>query len=206
MPKAIETWSQAIRTALNQYNAAAQKPHPPCPILDWETVIEYAFLAEFNLLRDSHQDIRKEIWATPVGHKAMDQYFKIECAKEKIEHLNVEIWQLVTYMEDEDAFLLAREREVIGDDPHLAFQIRQHRREHSRYKELHWRQLKVLERQKGFTGTLLLGKGERSMYHLSSDVAIPNIEEDSEDDKDDEDEGDVEEALENFLRVAVDTT
>ena len=136
----------------------------------------------------------------------MDQYFKIERAKEKVERLNVEIWRLVTYMEDEDAFLLAREREVIGDDPHLAFQIWQHRRERGRYKELHWKRLKVLERQKGFTGTLSLGKGERSMYRLSGDVAIPNFEEDREDDKDDEDESDVGEALENFLRVAADTT
>ncbi|KAF8984364.1 hypothetical protein BDQ17DRAFT_1171781, partial [Cyathus striatus] len=52
-------------SALDQYNAAARAMLPPCQSLSWDEVISYAFLADFNLLQDTHQDIREWLWARP---------------------------------------------------------------------------------------------------------------------------------------------
>ncbi|KAK0441211.1 uncharacterized protein EV420DRAFT_1769035 [Desarmillaria tabescens] len=55
--KALKARSQAIRTALTQYNVAAATLIPPRPLLKWERVVEYAFLADFDLLRDVRKDM-----------------------------------------------------------------------------------------------------------------------------------------------------
>lgn len=50
--KALKACSQAIWTALSQYNAAAATLSPPRPPLQWDRVIKYTFLANFDLLWD----------------------------------------------------------------------------------------------------------------------------------------------------------
>ncbi|KAJ7805116.1 hypothetical protein B0H14DRAFT_3485401 [Mycena olivaceomarginata] len=79
------------------------------PQLAWEKVVEYAFLAEFNLLRESREDIHAEPWALPAGRAAMDQHFKMVRAEEEIQRLDVEIPRLITYMADEHGFLAYQE-------------------------------------------------------------------------------------------------
>ena len=76
--KALQSRSQAIRTALDRYNSAAHLLPTPLCQLDWKEVVEYAFLADFDLLRDARQDISDRPWATAAGRLAMDLYFKIE--------------------------------------------------------------------------------------------------------------------------------
>ncbi|KAG6843747.1 hypothetical protein H0H87_001002, partial [Tephrocybe sp. NHM501043] len=51
--KALKARSQAICTALDHYNAAASHLSPPCPPLTWNKVIDYTFLADFDLLQHS---------------------------------------------------------------------------------------------------------------------------------------------------------
>ena len=58
--------------------------NPPQQHLHWNDVIEYVFLAEFDLLQDVHQDICSKPWATPAGHMALDMYQKIKWAEEEI--------------------------------------------------------------------------------------------------------------------------
>ncbi len=89
--KALKACSQAIWTALSQYNAAAAALSPPRPPLQWDCVVEYAFLADFDLLQDVQQDMSDHKWATPAGHQAMDMYFKICRAREEVKHLNIKI-------------------------------------------------------------------------------------------------------------------
>ncbi|KAG1825232.1 hypothetical protein DFJ58DRAFT_719998 [Suillus subalutaceus] len=52
----------AICSALDHYNAAALSLTPPCRTLKWDEVIEYAFLSDFDLLRDACQDISQHPW------------------------------------------------------------------------------------------------------------------------------------------------
>ncbi|KAF6742011.1 hypothetical protein DFP72DRAFT_994703 [Ephemerocybe angulata] len=103
--KSLQTRSQAIRTALERYNNAAAAMKPARPSLSWDQVVEYAFLADFDLLRVSREDIRSRQWAQPIPRAMMHQYFKIQRAREEIHRLDIEIRRVVTYIQDERAFL-----------------------------------------------------------------------------------------------------
>ncbi|KAG1731393.1 hypothetical protein EDB19DRAFT_1896940 [Suillus lakei] len=79
--KALQTCSMAIRNALNHYNATAHALSPPRRMLKWEEVVEYAFLADFNLL------------PMPAAHQATDLYFKhSEAFSPALAH-QISLWQ-----------------------------------------------------------------------------------------------------------------
>jgi hypothetical protein len=155
--KALQSRSQAIRSALDRYNAAARLLPIPRRQLDWKEVVEYAFLADFDLLRDARQDVSNRPWATPAGRLAMDLYFKIERAREEITRLNVEIRRVATYIRDEDHFLRYWETQTRTTDPRLAHHIKLHRLERGRFNAYHRRRLRDISRLKGFSGNILPG-------------------------------------------------
>jgi hypothetical protein len=99
--KALKTCTQAIATALERYNRAAQCLNPPPDQLAWHDIVQMVTLADFDLLRLSHVDICTLPWTQPVTRQAMSLYFGIKRAKEEIRRLNVEIRRLTTYMIDE---------------------------------------------------------------------------------------------------------
>jgi Trm5-related predicted tRNA methylase len=96
--------------ALDRYNAAAQALVPPQEKINWADVMEYACLADFDLLQSTQQDVRNYPWATPAAHIVMDRHFKMLHAQEEISCLNIEIAQVVTYLWDEDLYLQKREK------------------------------------------------------------------------------------------------
>jgi hypothetical protein len=110
--KALQSRSQAIRTALDRYNTAARALPIPRRQLEWKEVVEYAFLADFDLLRDARQDISHRPWATPAGRLAMDLYFKIQRAREEIDRLNIEVKRVATYIRDEKHYLRNAEKKA----------------------------------------------------------------------------------------------
>ena len=75
--KAMKACSQAIHTAIKCYNDAIEALSPPFPVLNTKVVLDYVFLAEFDLLKDSRQDVRHEPWALPPEYLAAVTYFKI---------------------------------------------------------------------------------------------------------------------------------
>ncbi|KAG2157044.1 hypothetical protein DEU56DRAFT_867153 [Suillus clintonianus] len=82
--KSLQTRCHAIQNAVKTYNTAAAALSPPRPQLD-------CFLEEFNLLRDTRQDIREKMWAKPAIRAVIQQWLLIERAKEEIERCNVEM-------------------------------------------------------------------------------------------------------------------
>ncbi len=98
--KALQSRLHAIWTAIDWYNAAAPKASPPRSTLKWDQVIEYTFLAEFDILRDACQSIWSKPWATPTGCHALDKYFRMKCAQEEIMRLNVEIACLACHLHE----------------------------------------------------------------------------------------------------------
>lgn len=156
--QALQRRSSAIRAALDRYNAAALALKPPRSPLKWEDVVEYAFLSDFDLLRDARQNIQHRPWATPAGHLAMDTHFKILRAREEIVRLNVEIRHVATHIQDEDFYLCARQEAVCATDPALAHQIFVHRMLRGRFKEHHRLCLQAIAKTPGFTGTITPGK------------------------------------------------
>ncbi|KAJ7017025.1 hypothetical protein C8F04DRAFT_935704, partial [Mycena alexandri] len=133
--------SQAIRNALKTYNAAASSVSPKGRALTWSEVVEYAFLADFDLLRDPEKVGEVREWATPAARLLLDQYFRIERAWEEITRCNVEIRRLVTYIRDERALLVSVETDLRGTNPGLAWCVRRHRLQREQYNEIHMKRL-----------------------------------------------------------------
>ena len=99
--KALQRRSETIRRALANYNTEALKLTPPRPELTWKQIVEYAFLAEFDMLRNSHTDIRSELWTQPARREATIKHLEIERAQEEIKRLNLEIRRVRTRIHNE---------------------------------------------------------------------------------------------------------
>ncbi|KAJ6510472.1 hypothetical protein C8R45DRAFT_1050270 [Mycena sanguinolenta] len=63
--KALQARSKAIKNAIERYNVVALDMEPPMPTLDWDEVVNYRFLADFNILRDTRDSIRSRPWTRP---------------------------------------------------------------------------------------------------------------------------------------------
>jgi hypothetical protein len=74
-------------------------------MLDWSKASHYSFLEEFELLWDTHQDIRSKPWADPVIRATMKQAQHIQCVKEDIYNCNIEIHHLHTHVLNKNANL-----------------------------------------------------------------------------------------------------
>jgi len=188
---------------------------PPRPTLEWNDVVNYAFLSEFDLLRDARQDIRSRLWARPASRMAMDLYFKTQRAKEEIQRLNVEIPRVITYIRDERQYLHKKEAEYQGSHPHLSHQIKLYRIERCRFDAQHMQRFKDIAKLCGFTGTIRPGQ------HIHSDVenAIGDTEDNEvlrscldieemeldEDEEADEEDIAVGQALHDVIRVSIDS-
>jgi len=197
--KALQRRSATIRAALERYNnARLQLPldgRPPK--LQWSDVAKYAFLAEFDLLRNTREDVRSKPWTKPVIREAMTRYFKIERAREEVERLNIEIPRVIAYMHDEDLFLAEKACQTSESDPALAHQIELRRQSLARYTPIHTQRFKQLFKEvapKGMGWSLPLSTNNHSNSG-STNVMNPDDSdktEDSADDNDDDDDNELE--------------
>ncbi|KAF7365827.1 hypothetical protein MVEN_00456800 [Mycena venus] len=222
--KALQARSKAVKNVIAKYNEIAESMTPPKPTLNWEEVVEYVFLADFDLLREGRDDIRGELWAQPAGRAAMDQHFKLLRADEEIVRLNVEIRRLVMYMADEEAFLQCEEERLrVEGKEGLAVQTGLLRMERGRFTALHMLRLVKLSKEPGFTGDILPGVSICRECHTpvmrdsDADMRVPSPLPPPEDDgaaaPADDDEADVEsededgmmaEAFMNIVRISRD--
>ncbi|KAF9030501.1 hypothetical protein BJ165DRAFT_1417723 [Panaeolus papilionaceus] len=150
--KALKTRSQAIQTALRDFNTAAEALGRET--LSWDDVVNYSQLADFDLLSDTCEDVRKRPWASPAGRMLLDRYFKIIRACEEIKRLNIEIRRLTTYIRDEEAFLATKAASLRASHPTVAHQIDLRLATLRRMNDIHIERLSKLLKLPGFTGTL----------------------------------------------------
>ncbi|KAJ6518121.1 hypothetical protein C8R47DRAFT_1205193 [Mycena vitilis] len=218
--KALQARSKAVKNALTTYNGIASAMTPPKPTLDWEEVVEYAFLADFDLLREGRRDIRGEKWAQQSGRAAMDQHYKLLRADEEIERLNVEIRRLVTYMRDEEAFLSREEGRLREEGREgIATQVGLLRVERARFTDLHMSRLVKLSKEPGFIGDLLPGLSVSRERHTpvvrdaDSEMRAPSpvppidgvpADGDEEDVESEDEDGRLAEAFFNVIRISGD--
>ncbi|KAJ3741593.1 hypothetical protein DFH05DRAFT_1537192 [Lentinula detonsa] len=113
----------AMKKSLEEYNACAASLKLPRKLLDWDDILNYTYLSEFDFLRDSRADILDKPWAKPAVREAMSELFKLIRAGEEIDRLHVEIKRLLTYMKEEEEY--------------FATVIWLHGRERSRFNEVH---------------------------------------------------------------------
>jgi hypothetical protein len=116
--KSLQSRCKAIQNAVKTYNAAALALDPPRPTVDWSKVSHYNFLEEFNLLRDTRQDIQNKPWARPAVRETMKKATRIKCANEEIENCNTEVRRLHTSIVDENQHMELRLQDLrIQQDP-----------------------------------------------------------------------------------------
>ncbi|KAJ7880232.1 hypothetical protein B0H14DRAFT_3082710 [Mycena olivaceomarginata] len=165
--KALQARLKAVRNAIDQYNAAAIALDPPLASLTWEQVVEYTFLADFDILRDTRADVQSQRWTRPAYRLVMDTYFKIERAREELVRLNIEICWAMTWIRDEGHFLRGREsslRSTEGKTPEqaeedllLAVQMKLYREQRGQFDDDHRDNFRRLAKLKGFTGSISPG-------------------------------------------------
>ena len=169
--KALKTRSEAIRTALQQYNIAAAKLTPPRPQLSWASVLKAVTVADFDLLRDTRSDIRSLPWTEPSRREAVNLYFGIKRAREEIVRLNVEIKRLLTFMQDTHAdYYRAVAANMIVDRP-IAHQLSVEWEYQDRINESIVVRLVQASRLPGFSGSLSFGS--RTDRSRTSNAGIP---------------------------------
>lgn len=176
--KALKTRAQAIRRALNAYNAAAAQLNPPRESLTWAKLMETSTLGDFDLLRDSRQDIREQPWTHPARREAMNLYFGIKRAEEEILRLNIEIRRLVTFMIDDHRNYHRTIAAHIIVDPGLAREIAYQWQYRDHINSQIARRLHQTSQLKGFTGSLLPGTREGSDGTSDVDGRLPRWVED----------------------------
>ncbi|KAJ6525515.1 hypothetical protein DFH09DRAFT_1095569 [Mycena vulgaris] len=143
--KALQARSKAMKNAIASYNQVA------------EEVVEYGFLADFDLLREGREDIRGELWAQPAGQAAMDQHYKLLRAEEELVRLNLEIRRL-THMADEAVFLRCEELRLREEgSAALAHQVALYRMQRGCFDALHMERLGKLRNEPRVTANMLPG-------------------------------------------------
>ncbi|KAJ7635957.1 hypothetical protein DFH06DRAFT_1272023 [Mycena polygramma] len=178
--KALKTRAEAIRKALERYNAAAAALDPPRPHLTWRAIIDNASLAEFDWLRETRQDIRQLPWAQPARREAMVLYFGIKRAEEEKVRLNVEIRRLITAMYDDHVDYYRGIAATIITDPPVANSLSQSWAARTRINTSIVQRLAKTARLAGFTGSLFPGEPVDVQYEEVDDVDIAESMTDTE--------------------------
>ncbi|KAG1887413.1 uncharacterized protein F5891DRAFT_967298 [Suillus fuscotomentosus] len=175
--KSLQTRCHAIQNAVKTYNTAAAALSPPRPQLDWSKVSHYSFLEEFNLLRDTRQDVREKMWAKPAIRAVIRKWLWINRAKEEIDRCNVEIRRLHTAIIDEDTFFtqclasLAAEQAI----EHVAvYEYCSHRRLIN-MQVLH--RISKIHLLPGFSGLISAGIRKGSRGRTTEDIALSSSNE-----------------------------
>ncbi|KAF8585660.1 hypothetical protein K439DRAFT_1615792 [Ramaria rubella] len=127
--KALKACSEAIHTAA---------------ALEVQTVLDYVYLAQFDLLQESRALLPDLPWSQAPEREAVLAYFKCQRSREDILRLNVEVRHLWTWMDDEEVWMLLHIQRLEQENPALAFQV-------------HRQQLYKLASLPGFCGDVTRG-------------------------------------------------
>lgn len=137
--------------------------------------MEYGFIAEFELLRNSrsHQDITREPWTVAAHREITNKYFKILRAREEIKRVNIEMRRLRTSIRDEHLFFRQRIAQLQETDPWIAAEVQVQYNWRARLNVTLTATLDKIEALPGFTGTR--GAGTRcGAMSVDGDVAEPH--------------------------------
>ncbi|KAG1870566.1 hypothetical protein C8R48DRAFT_548618, partial [Suillus tomentosus] len=155
--KALKTRATAIRNALNRYNKYAGQLDPPRPPITWEQVVEFSQLAEFDLLRDTDNQLLHKHWAIPRNRQASAKYFDLQRSKEEIVRCNVEIARLRTKIRDDAIHFPAVIAQLRTSNPPLTMEVQRcwhHLRSMNAFHLSHIAQIEALP---GYSGSRAAG-------------------------------------------------
>ncbi|KZT58564.1 hypothetical protein CALCODRAFT_422391, partial [Calocera cornea HHB12733] len=92
--KALKQRSHAIQGALARYNELARRVNRPT--LTFKEVLDYSFLADFALLRFARHNLLQHRWTEPKVRHATVKWLLVQCAREELKRLDVEIRRVWT--------------------------------------------------------------------------------------------------------------
>lgn len=167
--KSLQTRCRAIQNAVKKYNEAASELQPPRPPLEWSKVSHFSFLDEFNLLRETRQDIREKPWTKPAIRETIRQYLRIQRAKEEVIRCNVEVRRLHTaIVVENEAFARILDALKMSNSP-IFVAVREHCTRRCCISQQLLSRISQIHRLDGFSGDKSFGvrKG-------SSSVEIPS--------------------------------
>ena len=143
---------------------------PPAPPVTWEEITEYTFVGEFDLLRITRSDIRKEKWTQQAYRAAAVTYFKTCRAREELQRLNIEVRRLQAFIREEAAHMDTVIERLSVDNPSLADELRYRWTLCSSINSLHLQRLRQLECQPYYTGSreLEVNVGNVAVFQLGS--------------------------------------
>lgn len=155
--KSLQTRCKVIQNAVAAHNVAALAIHPPHPTLNWTTASHYSFLEDFELLRDSRNDIHEKPWVTPVIRSAMKQAQQIDRARKELNNCNIEIRHLHTYILDENTNLKKFMCLLKDQDDPIAGVVEEYMVQHSGANEYILSCIQQIHYLKGYTGSVTPG-------------------------------------------------
>lgn len=159
--KALQTRSRAIGTALTNYNRLAKTLDPPRPDLNFQEVLLYSSLAEFDLLRDTRNTVQSRVWAQPAYRIAMACYYKVRCARVELKRANAEIMRLRTFIRDDTALHEGVINSLFVTDHGLSV-VLSHRWElRSAVNHIHLARLNAITNLPGYTGSRVCGQARQ---------------------------------------------
>lgn len=168
--KSLQVRSKAIRRAIKTYNAAAAKLTPPRAPLDWSKVSHYTFIEEFELLRDTRNDLSDKKWAQSSTREHLKRARRIRSAQDEIARCNLEVRRLHTAILLENAELDAAVQSSRDERNPIAGAIAEHSQ---RRQAVNARLLAVIGRihaLRGFTGDRTPGRRKGT----TSDTPAPH--------------------------------
>lgn len=130
---------------------------PPQLTLAWKDIVEYSFFGEFDLLWHSRTDIHDHDWTVPAYREATVKYFKLQCAREEIQCLNVEVRRLRTAIHYEEVKTIATICWLLELDHMLALELKHCYQACAAVNAMHLFRLGQLELQHMFLGRRGIG-------------------------------------------------
>jgi len=143
-------------------------------MLTWEAVMNAVNVADFDLLRDTRQNIQMLAWAQPANREGMVMYFSIKHAKEEICHLNVEIRRLLTFLYDNYINHYRAVTTHIITNPPLTSEISSQWSYRERIHEAIVKCLIQTSHLPGFTGNLFYGQRVGHDPALNENIPLPS--------------------------------
>jgi len=155
--KALKTRATAIRNALNRYNKYAAELDPPRAPITWDQVVEFSQLSEFDLLRDTENQLLDKRWAVPRNRQASAKYFDMQRAKEEIVRCNVEILRLRTKIRDDAVHFPVVIAQLHTSNAPLAAEVQRHWDYLRSINSFHLSRIAQIEALPGYSGSRAAG-------------------------------------------------
>lgn len=151
--KALNRRSETVRKAIRRYNDQGKLLDPPVEPITWEEIAEYSFIGEFDLLRITRSEIRKEKWTKMAYRAAAVKYYKLCRAREEVQRLNIEVRRLRAFIHEEADHMKRAIERLSTDHPLLADELHYRWMLRSSINLLHLERLQRLEHQPYYTGS-----------------------------------------------------